>query len=192
MPLGEVVVDVSILIQHVLVSLLPWLIAVLLAAGLGILWASVARSLFSRVSALRRASALLPWRTVAVSLPLLTPFVAARVGLGPTAAGIAVGLFVFLFALPLSVVVRLEKWYPSPPRVRFIGGVRTLAAASVTVAAVAAPTVGGGGAGVLFFEGMRALDHGRVCGGFSAAVILALLIDLALGAAQMLFSWDEP
>jgi len=131
MPLGEVVVDVSILIQHVLVSLLPWLIAVLLAAGLGILWASVARSLFSRVSA-------------------------------------------------------------SPPRVRFIGGVRTLAAASVTVAAVAAPTVGGGGAGVLFFEGMRALDHGRVCGGFSAAVILALLIDLALGAAQMLFSWDEP
>jgi hypothetical protein len=81
-----------------------------------------------------------------VSLPLLTPFVAARVGLGPVAAGIAVGLFVFLFALPLTVVVRLEKGCPAPPLVRFIAGVRTLAAASVAVAAAVAPAVGGGGA----------------------------------------------
>jgi hypothetical protein len=76
----------------------------------------------------------------------LTPFVAARVGLGPVAAGIAVGLFVFLFALPLTVVVRLEERYPALPLVRFIAGIRTLAAASVAVAAAVAPAVGGGGA----------------------------------------------
>jgi ABC-type proline/glycine betaine transport system permease subunit len=180
--------DVSILTQHVLISLLPWLIAVLLAAGLGTLWALVARGLFSRVPALRRASMLLPWRTAAVSLPLLAPFVATRVGLGPVAAGIAVGLFVFLFALPLTVTVRLETWYPLPPLVRFISGVRTLAAASVAVAALAAPTVGGGGAGLLIFEGMRALDHGQMFGGFFAVVMLALIIDLVLGASQMSFS----
>ena len=134
---------------------------------------------------------LLPWRTAAVSLPLLMPFVATPIGLGPLAAGIAVGLFIFLFALPLTVSVRLETWYPLAARVRFIAGVRTLAAASVAVAAVAAPTVGGGGAGSLFLEGMRALDHGQMSGGFFAVVILALVIDLALGAAQMLFSSDE-
>jgi hypothetical protein len=35
---------------------------------------------------------------------------------------------------------------------------------------------------------MRALDHGQMSGGFFAVVILALVIDLALRAAQMLFS----
>jgi hypothetical protein len=184
--------DGSILSQHVLISLLLWLIAVLLAAGLGTLWTLLARGLFSRVPALRRASMLLPWRTVAVSLPLLSPSAATRVGLGPTAAGIAVGLFVFLFALPPTVTARLETWYPLAARVRFIAWVRTLAAASVTVAAVAAPTVGGGGAGFLILEGMRAMDHGQMSGGFFAVVILALVINLALDAAQMLFSSDEP
>jgi len=183
--------NLSVLAQHLLISLLPWLVAVVIAGGLGTLWALAARSLFSRVPAWRRASMLLPWRTAAVSLPLLTPFVATRVGLGPVAAGIAVGLFVFLFALPLTVVVRLEKRYPALPLVRFIAGIRTLAAASVAVAAAVAPAVGGGGAGFLITEGMRALDYGQMSGGFFAVVILALVIDLALGAAQMLFSSDE-
>lgn len=180
--------DISILTQHVLISLLPWLIAVLLAAGLGTLWALVARGLFSRALALRRASMLLPWRTAAVSLPLLMPFVATRVGLGPVAAGIAVGLFVFLFALPLTVAVRLETWYPLAARVRFIAGVRTLAAASVAVAAVAAPAVGGGGAGPLISEGMRALDLCSMLRGFAIVAVLILMIDLMLGAFQLLLS----
>jgi ABC-type proline/glycine betaine transport system permease subunit len=134
---------------------------------------------------------LLPWRTAAVSLPLLTPFVATRVGLRPVAAGIAVGLFVLLFALPLMVVVRLERWYPARRLVHFIAGVRTLAAASVAVAAVAAPAVGGGGAGSLILQGMRALDYAQMFGGFAVVVILALLIDLVLGALQSLLSRGE-
>jgi hypothetical protein len=35
---------------------------------------------------------------------------------------------------------------------------------------------------------MRALDYGQMFGGFFAVVMLALIIDLVLGAAQMLFS----
>ncbi|MGD8998694.1 MAG: hypothetical protein PVH80_11355, partial [Anaerolineae bacterium] len=125
--------DMSVLTQHLLVSLLPWLVAVVIAGGLGTVWALAARSVFSRFPAWRRTSLLLPWRTVAVSLPMLSPFVGTRVGLGPLAAGIAVGLFVFLFALPLTAVVRLEQGYASPPLVRFIAGIRTLAAASVAL-----------------------------------------------------------
>jgi ABC-type proline/glycine betaine transport system permease subunit len=120
-----------------------------------------------------------------VSLPLLSPFVATRVGLGSIAAGIAVGLFVFVFALPLTVVVRLETHYRVPPLVRFTAGVRTLAVASVAVAALVAPAVGAGGAGLLILQGMRAPDYGQMVGGFSAVVRLALAADLGLGALQL-------
>lgn len=183
--------DISVLTQHLLISLLPWLVAVIIAGGLGTVWALAARSVFSRAPAWRSVSLLLPWRTVAVNLPLLSPSVARRVGLGPVAAGIAVGLFVFLFALPLTVVVRLERWHPSPSVARFVAGIRTLAAASVALAAAAAPAVGGGGAGPLILEGMRASDYPEMLGGFLVVIILALMIDLALGTLQWRLSQGD-
>jgi hypothetical protein len=61
--------DTSVLTRHLLISLAPWLVAVIIAGALGTVWALVARSLFSRVPALQRASILPPWRTVAVGLP---------------------------------------------------------------------------------------------------------------------------
>jgi ABC-type proline/glycine betaine transport system permease subunit len=183
--------DVSVLTQHLLISLLPWAVAVVVAGGLGTIWALAARSLFSKVPALRSVSMLLPWRTVAAGLPLLTPFAATRVGLGPVSAGIAVGLFVFLFALPLTVVVRLEGGYASPPLVRFIARIRTLAVASVALAAVVGPPVGGGGAGSLILKGMRTPDHAQTFGGFAVVVILAVTVDLVLGALQLLLSRGE-
>ncbi|MGD8998359.1 MAG: hypothetical protein PVH80_09630 [Anaerolineae bacterium] len=183
--------DVSVFIHHLVISLMPWLIGVVLASGLGYVGAPAARGLFSRSPGWRRASLLLPWRTVAVSVPLVSPWVATLVGLGAVAAAIVVGLFVFLLALPVTVTVRLEKWYPSPPSVRFVAWIRTLAAASVTVAAVAAPMVGGGGAGSLILEGMRALNYAQMFRGFAVVIILALMIDLALGALQWLLSQDD-
>jgi len=70
--------DTSVLTQHLLISLAPWLVAVIIAGALGTVWALAARSLFSRVPAQQRASILLPWRTVAVGLPLLSPLVAPQ------------------------------------------------------------------------------------------------------------------
>jgi ABC-type proline/glycine betaine transport system permease subunit len=184
--------NVSVFTQHLLISLVPWLAAVVIAGGLGYACALAARSLSSRLPALRRASMLLPWRTVAVTLPLLSPLVVIPIGLGPTAGAIIVGLFVFLFALPSTAVALLEQWYPSPLVARLIAIARTLAVASVTVAAIGPPMVGGGGAGVLIFQqGMRLLDYPQMLRGFSAVVILALVADLVLGTLQLLLSQGE-
>jgi hypothetical protein len=83
------------------------------------------------------------------------------VGLGIVAGAVMVGLFVLLFALPFTVVALLEQWYPSPLAVRLIAGARTLATASVAVAAVGPPGVGGGGTGDLIFQQGNATF--RVC-----------------------------
>jgi hypothetical protein len=181
-------VNASVLAQHLLISLLPWLVGVIVAGGLGTVWTPAAHSLFSRFPSLHSASMLLPWRTVALSLSLLSPLVMIRVGLGAVATGIVVGLFVFLLALPFAVVIRLEKRYSSPLMVHFVAGGRTLAVASVVVAAVTAPLTGGGGGGSLMFAGMRVLDYAQMLRGFAVVVILALMIDLVPGALQLLLS----
>lgn len=184
--------NVSILTEHLLISLVPWLVGVVIGGGLGYACALAARSLFSRFPALRRGSTLLPWRTVAVTLPLLSPLVVIAVGLGPTAGAIIVGLFVFVFALPFTVVTLLEQWYLASLVVRLIARARTLATASVAVAAIGPPMAGGGGAGVLIFQqGMRLLDYPQMLRGFSVVVIVALVADLVLGALQLLLSQGE-
>lgn len=179
--------SVSILGEHLLISLAPWLAGVVAGGVLGYACALVARRLFSTRPGWRRVSMLLPWRTVAITLPLLSPLVVVFVGLGTMAGAVMVGLFVFLFALPLTVVTLLEQWYPSPLVVRLVAGARTLATASVAVAAVGPPVAGSGGAGVLIFQGMRLLDYPRMLRGFWVVVLLALMIDVLLGALQLLF-----
>ena len=180
----------SVIGQHLLISLLPWLAGVLVGGGLGYACALVVRSLFSTLPGLRRASILLPWRTVIVTLALgvLSPLVPVLIGLGTVAGAAIVALFVFLFAFPFTVATLLEHWYPSPLVVRLIAGSRILATASVAVAAFTAVLVGSGGAGALIFEGWRLLDRAQVLRGFSIVVVLALIIDVLLGALQLLFA----
>ncbi|MDH4138063.1 MAG: hypothetical protein OEW09_15295 [Anaerolineae bacterium] len=180
--------NVSTFGEHLLISLVPWLAGAIVGGGLGYACALVARRLFSTFPGLRKASMLLPWRTAAVTLPLLSPLVVILVGLGIVAGAVMVGLFVLLFALPFTVVILLEQWYPSPLAVRLIAGAKTLATASVAVAAVGPPMAGGGGAGVLIFQGMRLLDYAQMLRGFSVVVFLALTIDVLLGVLQLLFA----
>jgi len=180
----------TILAQHLLISLVPWLAGVALGGVLGYGCALLARRLFCARPALRRPLALLPWRTVALTLALLSIFVPILVGLGTMAGATIVGLLVFLLALPFTVVTLLEHWYPAGLGVRLIAGVRTLGTASVAVAAATATVTGSGGAGALIFQGMRTLDSYQLLGGLSIVVLLALIIDVLLGGLQLLFSLD--
>jgi ABC-type proline/glycine betaine transport system permease subunit len=181
---------INTFLDHLLISLVPWLAGIVVGGGLGYACALVARSLFSTRPGLRRASMLLPWRTIAMTLALalLSPFVPILVGLGTVAGATMVALFVFLFALPFTISTLLEYWHPSPLVVRLIAGARILAAASVAVAAFTPMVAGSGGAGVLIFEGWRLLDYPQVLRGFSLVILLALMIDILLGALQLALS----
>jgi len=119
----------------------------------------------------------------------LSPLVPVLIGLGRVAGVVMVGLFVFSLALPFTVGALLEQWSPSLLVVRLVAGARTLATASVAVAAVGPPLAGSGGAGVLIFrQGMRLLDYPQMLRGFTIVVLLALMIDILLGILQLLFS----
>lgn len=176
--------------QHLLIALLPWLVGVIGGGGLGYACAVVARALFSKRPALRRPLVLVPWRTIAVTLPLLSAFVPAVLGLGMITGMAVVGLFVFSFAFPFTVATLLDRWHPSTLLSHLIAGARTLGTASVVVAAATAMVGGGGGAGAMIFYGMSIPEHGELLVGLSTVVLLALMVDVLLGGLQLLFSLD--
>jgi hypothetical protein len=178
----------AVLVEHALISLAPWLVGVVVGGGLGYACARAARVLISALPGLRRVSMLLPWRTAAVTVPLLSPLTPVLLGLGTVAGATMVALFVFLFALPFTSSTLLEHWYPSSLAVRLIGGFRILATASVAVATSAPMVAGSGGAGVLIFrEGWSLLDYSQVLRGLCVVIVLALMVDILLGALQVLF-----
>jgi ABC-type proline/glycine betaine transport system permease subunit len=184
-----IMMETSILGEHLLISLVPWLVGVVVGGSLGYICARGIRSLFSALPGLRRPSTLLPWRTVVMTLPLLFPLIPALIGLGVVAGATMVGFFVFVFALPFIAGTVLEHWYPSTPNVRLVGGIRTLAVASVIVATLTPVVAGSGGAGVFIFrEGYQSLDYARMLRGFAMVVLLSLIGDLLLGALQFLLS----
>lgn len=145
----------------------------------------MAQKLFLGLPTLRRASILLPWRTIAVILPLVLfgPFV-TFFGLGQLPAMAWVALCVFEFFLAFTVSVLLERPNPAPLPVRLISGARTLAVVSV-VLAIPTRLMGAGGAGALIWQGMRILDGSLVREGLATIVLLALVPDTLLGALQL-------
>lgn len=181
---------ISVIGQHLLISILPWLIGTVVGGGLGYACALVARSVVSTHPGLRRAAMLLPWRTIAVTLTLvalLSPLTVEHFGLGLEAGQVSVGFFVFVFALPLTVGTFLDHWSPSPLVIRLIAKARMLALVSVAVA-VMTYLMGSGGAGTLIWQGMQNLDNAQLLKGFSIVAVLALVVDVLLGTLQLVFS----
>jgi hypothetical protein len=177
----------AVLVEHSLISLAPWLVGVVVGGGLGYACALAARVLISALPGLRSASMLLPWRTFAVTVPLLSPLIPVVLGLGILAGATMVALLVLLVALPFTASTLLEHWYPSPLAVRLIGGFRTLAVASVAVGTWIPMVAGSGGAGVLIFrEGWQLLDYSLMLRGLCLTALLALLADVLLGALRCL------
>jgi len=182
-------VSISVASEHLLISIVPWLIGIVTGGGLGYGIGLAARRSFCTHPGLRRAAILLPWRTVAVTLglaALMSPFTVERLGLGVAAGQVNVGLVVFVFALPSTVSTLLEYWSPSALVVRLINKARTLAVVSVAVA-VMAHLSGSGGAGALIWQGLRDLDDAQLFRGFSVVGVLALIVDVLLGTLQLIF-----
>ena len=177
--------DGSFISQHLLISLVPWLIGMAIGGSIGYAWAMVARRVFTTSPSLIKPLTLLPWRTLAMALPFVSPFIPMWTGLG-TSAGILIGgLILSVLAAPLTAVLLIERWYSQPLRVHLIVGARTLAVASPIIA-TAAGMVGGGGAGYLIMQGMNLLDRSQIFTGVWSVVLMALAFDILIGIVEML------
>jgi hypothetical protein len=133
----------------------------------------------------RSAVMRLPWRTVAVSWPLLAPWLAIPVGLGKVATVGVVACAIFVFAVPLTAMTSLEEYYLAPHWARLVGRARRLATAAVALAAAVSPLLGVGGAGTLIIHGLQTASPAQALAGYLQVLLLSGIIDLLLESARM-------
>jgi osmoprotectant transport system permease protein len=179
----------SKILEHLLISVVPLVVGLVLGGGLGALCALLIRLVFSALPWSRNLAILLPWRTVLVGLVLLigVPFLVTQLGIGVKTAAFSVGLILFLVALAATVRLLVEHWNPSPLSVRFVAGIRTLATASGAVA-TGIGMMSGGGLGFLIIQGMRLLNYELAWQAVLAVVILALVLDSLVGVVQLVLA----
>jgi hypothetical protein len=183
----EVGISSAAIVEHLFLTLIPWLIGIVVGGGLGALCAFGIRASLSASPALFRPLVLLPWRTLVLGLLMAvwSPYIVALLGIGPLTGGAMVASSASLLATAFTATTLVENWHPSPLGARLIGGARTLAIASGLIAA-GVGLLTGGGLGPTILEAARLAQHGLVWKGWMVMLALALVLDLAVGLAQMI------
>ena len=179
-------IPAAAIVEYLLISWIPWLVGAAMGGGLGVLCAHGMRALWTASPALRHPLVLLPWRTLVMGLLMVawSPYIVTLLGLGPLAGGVMVGISVCILATPFTASLLVENWYPCPLRVRLVGGARTLAVASCLIAA-GVGQIGGGGLENTLWLGFALGEHTLLWQGVLVVLATALVLDLAMGLAQL-------
>jgi hypothetical protein len=188
----------TVFLNHLLLSIVPWVAGGLIGGSLGYLIALAIRPLQSRAG-LYRVLRLLPWRTIAFVLTAMAvyaayPFIllgpvlrSAMPGSGFLVHALAsISVAVLALALPFTTSIIAGYWFQPSLGERLVAGARTLGVASV-VLALTAIHWGVQSAGWLIatvdpFDYPRAP---RVWLGYGIVVSVALIVDLVMGVLQM-------
>lgn len=188
----------SVFLNHVLLSIIPWVAGGLIGGGLGYLLALAMRPLGARPGHCR-ALRLLPWRTIAFVLAAMAVYAAYPfILLGPVLRSVLPGtgflgyalaslsISILALALPFTTSIIAGYWFPPSLGERLAAGARTLGVACV-VLALTAGHWGVHNAGWLIatvdpFDYPRAP---RVWLGYGIVISVALIVDLVMGVIQM-------
>lgn len=186
--------SLSLLVTHVLISLVPGILGFCLGGVLGFRVALSARAFLSTHPHWRRWGSLFPWRTLMLAALYFTEplFIVRFFGLGEITQAISVGFTILIFAVPFTSILFLENWFPVSLRSRILGLARTLAAVSLILGARQVVGFSGAGLGIgelmYFAEARLRLDE--VLGIWLALVGLVLVVDVLFGVLQLLLRKD--
>lgn len=192
----------TVFLNHLLLSIVPWVAGGLIGGSLGYLLALAIRPLQARAG-LYRVLRLVPWRTIsfvlaAIAVNPIYPII-LLFHLGPSLGSVfpysvfliyalaSLSFLIFALALPFTTSIVTSYWFPPSLRERLVAGARTLGVASV-VLAFTASYFGVNGAGSLMAKSKGAFDYEGVWLGFVIIVSMALIVDLVMGVLQMVIA----
>jgi hypothetical protein len=172
--------------EHLVMSLLPCLIGMIVGGSLGALGAVSSHRFFLRHPRWHQPAALTPWRTLLAGLLLVvwSPCAVDYWGAGPAAGAWIVGIISLLFGSGVGLVVLFEYWHPSPPVANLIAGARTLFILAI-VFGVEVGYLGGGGLGSFIMVQKVSMRLNTALTGWGILTGIIFLLDLLLGLAQM-------
>ncbi len=188
--------DISTILDHSWLSLLPFALGLIAGGGLGALCALVARRAVASRPRLRRWLTLLPWRTFLLAFypitvsPLL--FFVIPGSVEPALAHVA--LTVFLLAIPLTASALWDSWFPASFPVRMVAASRSLGALSFLFATQIVIRFNGDSKGLTLplVSSLANLKFEQALYWWLALVALVLLFDLVAGAIEFAVARPAP
>lgn len=173
--------EMSILTNHLLISVVAWIGALIIGGGVGNFVARVLKPLMTAKPATSRSMSLFPWRSIIFMLLLLvwSPILGIWLGLGNLTGIAIVGLSLSLLALPMMMKARLIYLLPTSFLERIVSLARTLLMIAL-FATLGVGYVGAGGFGFYLMQQMNLLEYGKLYQGFFVLGVTALILDLVL------------
>lgn len=159
--------EMSILTNHLLISVVAWIGALIIGGGVGNFVARVLKPLMTAKPATSRSMSLFPWRSIIFMLLLLvwSPILGIWLGLGNLTGIAIVGLSLSLLALPMMMKARLIYLLPTSFLERIVSLARTLLMIAL-FATLGVGYVGAGGFGFYLLQQMNLLEYGKLYQGF--------------------------
>jgi hypothetical protein len=185
--------SISLIINHILRSILPATIAIFFGGGLGLLFALILSKILGLAPWLQRIVRLAPWRSVAFTLCLILIYRGVLISLGirfwagPDFDMLILGIIVFILSFIFLPSTFLGHYFGNTLLERLFRVFRTLIVGSVFLAALPFMTLAGsGGMGNFMLRNMNLLNHNMVWIGILTVFGIGLIIDLFFGAIHLL------
>ena len=172
-----------LILEHLGVSLIPWLIVMPAGGGFGYLLAVLFLRWFKGRQRAFDLMALLPWRSIAIFIALVvinTPFMVWKFGIGLLAPSLSIGVALFVLFVPFIAHTLLNSWHPISAREKVVSIVRTFAILSLALSVFLQTT----GMGYLIYRVSSELDFPKLILGYEVIGVMLLGADLIIGLIQ--------
>ena len=182
----ETDLTLSMILQHLEVSLIPWLIVMVVAGGLGYVFAILLRKWFQGHQRVLNLLVLLPWRSVAIWIALVviySPLMVWQFGLGTIAGSVAVGVALSSLMIPWITTTLVRSWVPLSTIGKILSIVRLSA-----ILSIALPVFLNIGMGYFISRGSFDLEIQKMTLGYEVVGAMLLGTDIVLGIIQFALS----
>ena len=186
--------EISAIIEHVIISLIGWLLGVIIGGLVSRFLARRIQSILTSYPNVRKPAILLPWRTLlmAVILHAALPFlILLQFGFGLMTGILSIGLATFLMMLIFATPIFIGKEFHMSSVSQLLSGVRTLATVAV-VWETFIGNFGGGGIGFAASTHIRLLHYSMATKYYFTIIVIILIIDVLLGIVQFIYTTKQP
>lgn len=179
--------DISIVFDHLYISLIAWLGGIAIGCSVGYLFAQVFMKQASGKPYVDWKIILFPWRSLIFILILLvwSPLLVIWLGLGNLTGIVMVGITLSLLALSMTMNTLFHKRFPVNIKSVLLSNTRTLLIIAI-FATLGVGYVGAGGFGFYFYQLVNLLNYNQLIKGFILLGVTTIFLDLILGFVQYL------
>jgi hypothetical protein len=177
----------SIIVQHLGLSLIPFIIVILAGTGISYLLARLFNSCLVKVPGLKKFMVFVPWRAVAIFMAfaiLSSSFLTRNFFLPSLVPGNSNGAILCVLFIPWITDVFLRSWHPRNLREKVFSTIRTISVLSFILPMF----LQSAGMGYFIYMAAYWFETTKVNFGYWVLLLMTVVIDLIIGIIQFIFT----